>query len=93
MNTYIQERKEILPNKELEEMREFVDGAKSEEFKIFDPRTQKMVPYDEKVLRRLSIHIRNQFFEPHFGAQILGVFCDCFDDNHLWYVHILSGLE
>ncbi|EAY09562.1 hypothetical protein TVAG_276350 [Trichomonas vaginalis G3] len=93
MNIYIQEREGILPDEELEEIREFVDKADPEEFKIFDPKEQKMVPYDEKVLRRLLIHIRDKCFIPHFGTQQIGVFCDRFNGSHSWYCRILCGIE
>lgn len=96
---YLIERKEILPDSELEDIEKFVNDAKPKDFCIMNLYTKKLVQYSPEILEKfLNIYFRDKLFMPRFGTHYIGHvpnLCadEYYDTKHLWYIRILNGVE
>ena len=96
LTKYIPSRKNILDQKELQDIRDFVDKAKPEDFLIMDPDTKRFVQYNPRTLNRLRIYVRDTeqtlFFRTHFVG-ILPYFPRLGEKKSEWYINILDCVE
>ncbi|EAX87943.1 hypothetical protein TVAG_349050 [Trichomonas vaginalis G3] len=94
---FIPEHKGKLSDEELLEIEKFVNNAKPEDFLIYNPETEGMVPYSWWNEHRLNVAIRD-LYVPNWGTQYIGKgplvrHWYSKKKKYQWFIDILNGRD